>query len=197
MVKIRYAAESRRARYIRLLNGALRSKLFKVAIILFAVGISMVIASYEIQGTYYYQNNTTSHALLGNGQNNSVEFSMLSGSPFNISFTGLPNGVTVHYSTYTVIQVEENGLPVVIKTFAFSGNATNNTVVHIGAYPNSLNFQMDLSTNYTSHFIMTVMSAQNIPQKIPSNYYLGFPGAIVVVAGAIALAVSITRARRD
>ncbi len=183
-------------RYLRLLNSALKGRLFKVAIVLFVAGISMVFASYQIQGIYYYQNNTTSHALLGNGQNNSVEFSMLSGSPFNISFTGIPDGAIVHYTAYTVAQVEENSLPVIIKNFAFSGNATNNSVHEIGSYPNSLNFQMDLSSNYTSNFNVTVLAAQNIPRNIPSNYFLGFPGAFVMVAGAILLAVSITRAKK-
>ncbi len=197
MVKVRYATEPRRARYIRLLNSALKGRLFKVAIFVFLVGISMVISSFQIQGIYYYQNNTTSKALVGSGQNNSVEFSMLSGSPFNISFTGIPNGAVVHYTAYTVAQVEENGLPVVIKNFAFSGNATENTVVHIGSYSSSQNFQMVLSSDYISPFNVTVLAQQNIPRNIPSNYYLGFPGAFVVVVGAIALAVSITKARSN
>ncbi len=174
----------------------LKSRLFKVAIITFVAGILMIIVSFQIQGTYYYQNNTTSHALLGNDQNNSVEFSMLSGSPFNITFVGIPNGAVVHYTAYTVAQIEKNGLPVVIMNLAFSGNATNNTVIHIGSYSSSQNFQMDLSSNYISPFNMTVQADQNIPSSIPSNYYLGFPGAFVMVAGAIMLAVAITRIDR-
>ena len=193
MVKVRYTTESKADHYFKLLNGALKSRLFKVAIITFVAGILMIIVSFQIQGTYYYPNNTTSRALLGNGQNNSVEFSMLSGSPFNISFTGMPNGAVVHYTAYTVAQIEKNGLPVVIMNFAFSGNATNNTVIHIGSYSASQNFQMVLSTNYNSPFNMTVQADQNIPRSIPSNYYLGFPGAFVMVAGAIILAVAITR----
>lgn len=194
MVKVRYTVESRRDRVIRRLNYALKGRLFKAAIIVFVVGLFMILASYQIQGTYYYHNDTSSQIALGNGQTGSMELPMLAGEPLNITFSNVPDGAAVNYAAYTIVTVQENGLPVVIKTLAFSGIATNNTVREVTSISTGQTFQMDLASNYTSQFNVSIAAVQIIPSKIPSNYYLGFPGAVLLVAGAIMLAVSITRA---
>lgn len=169
-----------------------KTRLFKIAFALFLIGLVMVVASFQIHGTYYYQNNTSENLILNDSTAQIFNFSMLPGAPLNLTFTA-PTGNSIHYSVYTIAYVIKNGVNVELKTLVLAGTATNNSIQQMASIYTQNYYVMELTTNTTNSFHATVSANQAIPKEIPSNFYFGVPGATILVIGAIGLAISITR----
>lgn len=191
-MKVKYKGLSVSRRILVRLKFIFKTRLFKLAISLFVIGISMVVASFMVQGTYYYHNDSTQQVVLNSISPQVVNVSQLVGTPLNITFI-MPQQQSLHYRIYTLLHFRKNGIITTYITNIASGTAFNNTVATVKTVYSPQFYHVELTTTSNASYNVTVKAAQAIPQHIPSNLYLGFPGASIMVVGIIALSFSITR----
>lgn len=192
MVKVKYRDLSVSRKIKDRIKFVFQTRLFKISFVIFLIGIVMIVASYQLQGTYYYHNNSSQNVALNSSNPQVINFSQLAGAPMNITFK-LPNGESLHYTIYNEVHVTRNGQNIVLKTTLMSGTASNNTVTKIGTNYDPQYYYMSLTTNSNTSYNVIVNAVQSVPKHIPSNTYLGIPGGTIMVIGAISLAISITR----
>lgn len=192
LVKIKYRDLSVSRKIKERLKFIFRTKLFKAAMALFLIGIVMVVASFVVGGTYYYNNNSSHQLVLDNSSPQVVNVSQLVGSPLNLTFI-LPQDQSLHYRVYTVLHFQKDGVIHTYITNITSGTAINNSVASVNPVYSPQTYLVELTTTSNASYNVTLNAIQAIPQHIPSNLYLGFPGASILVLGAIALSFSITR----
>ncbi len=192
MVKVKYSRPSLSSRIKGRMKFVFKTKLFKAAIALLVIGIVMIVASYVVQGTYYYRNDSSANLMLNSSSPQTLNVSQLSGAPLNITFI-IPQDQFLHYRVFTVLHFMKNGVNVVYITNVTSGTAVNASVATVGTVYSPQLYYVELSTTSNSAYNVTVYANQAIPQHIPSNMYFGIPGGVVLVTGIVAMAISITR----
>ncbi len=191
-MKVKYRDRSRSSRILSRLKFIFKTRLFKLAISLFVIGIAMLVASYVVQGTYYYHNDSTQQIALSSNTPQVVNVSQLVGTPLNITFI-MPQQQSLHYRVYTLLHFQKDGVIHTYITNITSGTAVNNSVANVETVYSPQYYYVELTTTSNVSYNVTVNAVQAVPQHIPSNLYLGFPGASIMVVGTIALAFSITR----
>lgn len=195
MLKVKYVEDPNRVKLVDKLKFVFKTKLFKVAIALSIIGLTLVGVAFHLHGVAIYPNNTNGTVTVSSSSPGIFQFPMLPDYPLNLTFTA-PSGHTLNYSIYIINIVSKGGVNVVEKNLVTTGTATNNSVKELSLVYTPQFYTMYLYGDSPAAINVTVNSVQNVVKQTPANLYLGFSGGMVAVAGFILLAVSITRGFR-
>lgn len=173
----------------------LRTKLTIFAIVLVLAGVVLIDVSYHYQDIVINRNVQTLEANLTQDQVSSVMFNQPNNVSETVSFQ-IPSGEQVHYQLYKYSTYVDRITFQYVKSYTLikEGDAMDGNVIDISpVYAPSQQYVLNLTSSSGNTFTVNLEVAYNITLQEQASRYIGGPGIILTVLGAVLLAYVITK----